>query len=320
MQEEIEFASINNKEEIVKILNSVYEKFIEGLFEDAIELLEEALKIDFEYPGVTTALKCANFWQERLEKLRDISDFYERGEFLVNHWLLFNRFIGDQKRSSQRCVYNLKQYIYSQALENYQRLIEDSEIYDTEILLKIGRCYKGIGNYDKAIEYIETAMQQKTGAAEILAELADCYSLINETRLSKAFFREAFFIDPGSINLMSLESGMIKKLIQKMTEIGITESELHSWIPVYGTIFGVFNIKRELKPLELGKLKQSIYKLEKQIQSEFKRTVDNIPELINHYFWLIDHMISTGEEKPKIEEILHKIKELDYNIYKEYTN
>ena len=42
--------------------------------------------------------------------------------------------------------------------------------------------------------------------------------------------------------------------------------------------------------------------------------------LINHYFWLIDHYLASGEERPKIEEVLERIKALDPVVFKEYTN
>jgi len=45
-----------------------------------------------------------------------------------------------------------------------------------------------------------------------------------------------------------------------------------------------------------------------------------VPRLINHYFWLIDHYLASGEERQKIEEVLERIKALDPAIYKEYTN
>ena len=46
-----------------------------------------------------------------------------------------------------------------------------------------------------------------------MAELADCYSLVNEIRASKAFFREAFFKIPKDIDLSILESDYIHRLI-----------------------------------------------------------------------------------------------------------
>jgi hypothetical protein len=42
--------------------------------------------------------------------------------------------------------------------------------------------------------------------------------------------------------------------------------------------------------------------------------------LINHYLWLIDHYLSSGEERARVEEILARIRELDPEVFAEYTN
>lgn len=304
--------------EIIQILNKVYLNFKEGLFKESITLLEQALAIDFEYPGVASALKCANFWVEREERLKGISSSYEKGEYYLNQWKVFNGFIDRMPNISERCIFTIKHYIYGQALEHYLALYNKSELNDPEILLRIGRCYKGRGNFESAISFIELASQQKRDDAIILAELADSYSLVNENRAARVFFREAFFLDPQSIELSYFESPMIQRLIEKLREHKFNNTELREWIPVYGTVYGLFHVKRELRPLELGKLKQSIYQLEKEIEQEKQNSM--IPRLINRYFWLIDHYVNTSEDRLKIEEILQKIKELDPLIYEEYIN
>ncbi len=303
--------------EIIQILNRVYLSFKDGLFQESAKLLEQALAIDFEYEGVAAALKCTNFWLEREEKLRSIGNAYERGEYLLAQWRLFAAFIGRIGDVSERCVYNLKHYVFQEALNSYLTLYNESDVNDADILLRIGRCHKGKGNYENAIEFFEAAGRQRHDDPVILSELADCYSLINEAKAAKVFFREAFFLDPQAVELPFLESPMIQRLVKRLREMGFEEPELKEWVPVYGVIFGLFNIKRELKPLELGKLKQSIYTLEKDVEGGKKHLA---PRLINRYFWLIDHYISTHEDRSKIEEILRQIKTLDPLIYKEYTN
>jgi tetratricopeptide (TPR) repeat protein len=306
-------------DEIIKILNYVYNLFKEGRFADSIERLEQALKIDFEYPGVTASLKCANFWIDKQAKLKGVEDRQERGEYLMLQWKHFSSFVKRIGDVSEKCLYSIRQYIFKTALEFYKSIYEESGVYDTDILMHMGRCYKGIGNYEKAIEYLEIASQQKSGAPIVLAELADCYSLINEVRASKAFYREAFFLNPQEIDLSNIESAAMNRLIAKLKEKGFTEPELSEWIPVYATIFGVFNVKRELRPIEFGQLKQRIFKFENDVKENKEKKAFLVPRLINHYFWLIDHYINTGEEKAKIDEVLLKIKSLDPVVYKEYT-
>lgn len=89
---------------------------------------------------------------------------------------------------------------------------------------------------------------------------------------------------------------------------------------MYGVLYGVLNVKRELRALEFGKLKQAIFALENEIKdaSEQSRLV-LVPRLINHYFWLIDHYINVNDDKTRINEVLLKIKLLDTDVYNRYT-
>jgi tetratricopeptide (TPR) repeat protein len=304
--------------EVIQILNKVYLNFKKGQFKEASELLEKALEIDFESADVTNALKCANFWLEREDRLAAVSGAYEKGEYYLNQWKVFSGFISRMERLSERCLFSIKYYIFGKALEHYLTLYNEAELSDPEILFRIGRCHKCQGNYENAIRFLELASQYRREDAAILAELADCYSLVNEERAAKVFFREAFFLDSRAVELSYLESPMILRLVEKLKrKFGEISGELQEWIPVYGTLFGLFNVKRELRPLELGKLKQAIYQLEKEIGGQ--RGSRLAPRLINHYFWLVDHYLNSGEDRQKIEEVLARIKDLDPEIYREYA-
>ena len=116
-----------------------------------------------------------------------------------------------------------------------------------------------------------------------------------------------------------LESLLIVRLIVRLKKMGYASPELEEWIPVYGVVFGVLNVKRELKPLEYGRLKQSIFTME----AEMKELCEDAglfhkPRLLNRYFWLIDHLVTTKENHEKIDEVLEKIKKIDQNVYEQY--
>ncbi len=250
--------------EIMQILNRVYLHFKEGAFAPAIGELERALSIDFEYSDVVNALKCANFWLEIEQRAAAVDGDYERGEFYQSQWRVFSGFVSRMENVSERCLFSLKYHVFGKALELYS-VLADPDNPDPEILLRIGRCHKIRGNFEGAINFLEEASRLRREDAVILAELADCYSLVNETRAAKVFFREAFFLDSRGVELAYLESPLILRLVAKLRE-RFSEPEIRDWIPVYGTIYGLFNVKRELRPLELGKLKQAIFQLEKDVE------------------------------------------------------
>jgi tetratricopeptide (TPR) repeat protein len=335
----------------VRMLAAVYPLLKEGLFAEAVEALEKVLEIDIEHPGASSALKCAGFWKERLEKERAPKDGFERGELLLAQWRFFQVFAERLGDVPEGCTFAIKQFVFSSALASYLSAELEQGGGDADVLLQIGRCCKGIGNYERAIENLERANDEKKDDPRILAELADCYSLVNEERAAKVFFRESFFIDAQAVDMAGLESPMVVRLIARLRAMGYAGPSLAEWVPVYGAILGVFSVKREMKPLEFGKLKQAIYQLEKECRDGGAKSAESggaksaesggaksaeyggaksaeyggaareilLPRLINRYFWLIDHFMMAGEPRDRVEEVLAKIRELDPRVYREYT-
>ena len=307
------------EDEITRMLNRAFDLFREGAFADAETELEAALAIDFDYPEVSSSLKCAGLWKQNQTQLHQVAEPYERGELLLDQWRHFMRFVDKIGGTSEKGLFSIRQYVFSTALRNYESLEEDENApYAADLFARVGRCYKELGSYDRAIEYLERANQLKTGVAPILAELADCYALVGESRAAKVFFREAFFLAPEQIDIGALESAMAKRLAESARNAGIEEEALPYWLPIYGTIHGVFSVKRELRPLEYGRLRQTIYQMEQKLESAESDDPTLVPKLLNHYFWLVDHYTTSGEERSRVEEVLEKIKRVDRTVYAEY--
>ena len=293
----------------------------QGDLEQAHKSLERLLEQDLENPQVMYTLKGVSFWLDRIRYAQTLSDNFLRGEYLISQWKPFLDYIGKIGDFNEFIVYALKCSIFTIALQLYQSLLIGTEAVrnTAEIYRKTGLCYKALGDYETAISCLQYAADINAHSAAILAELADAYALSGETRLAKVFFREALFKNASEIEICFLDSEMFHALVTKVAAIGYKEEELLEWLPVYGTLDGVLNVKRELKALELGKLKQSVYTLENELrEKDIKSKKLIIPRLINYYFWLIDHYLSTNAEKSKIDEILLRIKLLDEKIYDRY--
>lgn len=306
--------------EVAHLVNRANVCLREGTFSKAIRVLERALRLDAGLTSIASALKCATFWQNREKHLATITDPYDRAEYLEQQWERFQQFAGPLEAMSERTLFDIRRYVMTECLRGYRSLLDTQpEREDADLLLRIGRSYKGLGNYASAIEQLEAAGRKQRHSPVILAELADCYGLVNEERFSRVLFREAFFIGAESIKLDRLEAPVIRRLVVTMEQAGRTPGELASWLPVYATLHGVFTVKRELKPLELGRLKQTIFAMERQITAG-GAPPETTPRLINHYFWLIDHFAVTGEEKPRVREVLTKIHDLDRQVHDEYVS
>jgi tetratricopeptide (TPR) repeat protein len=282
--------------------------------------LEKGLAADFDSSDVVTSLKFVNFWIERESQAARIQHEFERGEFYLSQWPVFDAFVDRVGDRCEPCLFALRQHVFGTARMAFESLVSESEPPDSELLMRIGRCHKGLGAYDEAVRHLEAAAAGRSDDVEVLAELADAYALVNETRRAKAFFREAFFLDPQRVHLEMLESQLIRALVEKVRELGYTGAALHEWLPVYGVLLGVFTVKRELRSIEYGKLKQGIYALERELQEG--RDNDGLvePRLINRYFWLVDHLISSGDDAAKIDEVLLKLRSVNDHIYGLYTS
>jgi len=111
---------------------------------------------------------------------------------------------------------------------------------------------------------------------------------------------------------------MIIALRDKVATLGCTGPELAEWIPVWGCIWGIFSIKRELKPVELGRLKQSILSLENEFRSKSGNNPLIKPRLLNRYFWLIDNCEYSRDTSGLMDETMLKIKFIDPAVYEQY--
>jgi tetratricopeptide (TPR) repeat protein len=311
-----------------QLLTSVYNSFRKGDIQEAQDLLDRALSINFDHEEVINAMKIAAFWSDRIPGIREIEDPFEQGEKLFREWRGFIRFLSPKTNShphlstvedaAEPGVHAIKQWVFASSLEAFELVRRASGMDDPEILKRIGKSYKGIGDYVKAAEILEAALKLRKEDAQLLVELADCYAFLNEIRLAKVFFREAFYVNPQDIDIECLESLLIRNVIASVLEKGFSGDSLLEWIPVYAVVFGVFNIKRELRPVEIGTLKQNIYQLEQKLQTE----PDNpllVPRLINKYFWLIDHHLHSKDNRDRIDEVLNKIRNLNTKVYEEYV-
>jgi len=86
---------------------------------------------------------------------------------------------------------------------------------------------------------------------------------------------------------------------------------------VYGALFGIFSVKRELKLAEVGRLNQEIWALETEVRNRQDDPL-LVPRLLNKYLWLMDHYAAGGEKPAAIGDTMLKIKILAPELYARY--
>ncbi len=284
----------------------------------AHKVLEETLPFDLQNDELRQTLTYVHYWEEFIQRLAVYDSPFERGESLIQRWKQFMALYGDSPY--EQSIDAIRQGVFQLALENYQTLLHlSSQDQKAEILRKTGLCYKTLGDYEKALNFLNEANSLSANDAAVLAEMADCYALCGDERVAKVLFREAFFVDAEKVDITLLESELITTLVSYVEKSGYTGSELKEWIPVYGVLYGVFNIKRELRALEAGKLKQSVFSLENELKESRGNSALLKPRLINNYFWLVDYYVNTNDDHARINEILLKIKLLDPAVHEKYV-
>ena len=327
--------------DIAHLVNSAYAKLRAGAFGSAARLLERALELDVEYEGITATLKSVRFWGERRRRLEDLEEC-DRAAYLLDQWAAFRGFAARIEDLPERCCQDIKYYVHARAVEYLCRCKPPDDRTpghdryrrprpETRRLVLLGHAYKAMGDFVNAVSNLERARNLDRHWAPLLAELADCYSLVGEHRAAQVFFREAFYRGAAEISVERLDSPMIKKLAVAVRNAGVT-SAIGEWIPVYGTLLGAFNVTRELGPLEYGQLLQSIFELEQRLglrspaaaaraHGGQRRAAGGalLARLLNRYFWLIEHYRCTREGPSKIADVLRRIKTVDADIHQQYV-
>lgn len=284
------------------------QEIITSLFEDDLDCKEV----------IYTNLVCT-FWLDSIRRLKAIEDPYEQSDKILSEWKSFTHHMAKEKNVFKPALFAVQKGYFSNALEIVSNLLEDKDaLQKAEMYKKVGICYKKLGDFENARAYLTEANNIYPNLSSVLAELADCYSLCGEDRIGKVLFREAFFADPEGIDLDFLDSELIKCLIDKTSEKGFTGKALQYWIPVYGVLLGVFNIKRELTSQEVARLKKNIYAMENENKDPSCNSETLVPQLLNSYFWQIDHYVLTNESVEKINDTLLRIKILDSTVYEQY--
>lgn len=281
---------------------------------------------DIEEKQKTFAVACAEYWLDVFVAMQNMQNLYEKAQSLLNKWNTFAQSFVDlqQKKHGFICTQTLnaiQKGVFTQALKDFCTLLQEQDPnIKANILRKIGFCYKQLGDFANALDSLLQANALVQGQdAGIMAELADCHALCGDEKNAKVLFREAFYMDAQKVCLDALQSQLICQLVQKVRQMKIKDSCLLEWLPVYGAVFGVFNIKRVLRAAEVGSLKQRVFTLENELKNPENNEDILKPRLINAYFRLIDYYADVEGGNEKIAELTLKIKILDAGIFSIYA-
>lgn len=305
------------------ILKPVFDRLKEGDIDSSCSLAAHVLEENLEEESVKCTYHAIIFWKEKLNMSSSQETPFDKGEYLFSQWASFLAYMKKYGETCEFVLYALKVCMFQIIIDFYllSLKLNKKKMNRAQVYRKLGLCYKLLGNYEKAVEFLKYASSLNATSSAILAELADSYAMCGDERLSKVYFREAFFKDALSVEEVWLESSVIRPLIEKLKRMGFAGSELLAWIPVYAVIERLFSVKRQLKAAEIAQLKQEIFLLEAACKEGWQNINFRFdkPRLLNSYFWLIDCYTQDGANKSGVDDILLKIKLLDENVYNSYV-
>ncbi len=302
----------------VQALSQAYDLILQGNPAMAKELLDESLMHDLGNRDIIVTIKFCTFWAALYMGLPGALPF-EQGEILLSHWDKFLSLIEQNTPAPEKSVETFKESVYSHALKAFSMVDSDAEIsVYAESQRKMALCYKRLGDYEAALSRITEANACLPGQAPYIAELADCYDLCGDVKKAKLLFKEAFYIDAQKVELQNLDSQLIRTLEDKVREEGYSGSLVQEWLPVYGTLTGIFNMKRPLKKQELIKLQQDIRSRKMELKDPANNKEVLTPRLMNMYLRLLDYYFLSKEDIAKIRELMLNIQLLDKDLYQKY--
>ncbi len=292
-----------------------------GNLQQTLEIMEEIFNKNPDFTGVTETIKSIKFWQNRWVKLHQFPQGDERANYLFNEWNNYKKFSDKSNIKYKKILISLKNFIFKNIIKNLIFAYQQSDVPNIDLLLKIGEIFLNIEEYQKAIESFEYARMFKKRDSYLLSLLAAAYFQSGNLDKSKVLFREAFLYDPQKIDISKVNVGFIDQIIEYLNKEKNLSSQFQiEWIPVYGVLLNIFNIKREIDSDELGRLNQEVQELENKLYIKKIYDASVEPKIINRYFWLIDYYTLQNNNKDYIKIYLNKLKDINKTIYKKYLN
>jgi tetratricopeptide (TPR) repeat protein len=304
---------------------SGYDLIRNGKINEALVFFEENFR-RFLDKDSECVIKVIKYLLSKVKKIKDLKDPYRIADTIVSEWPKILGNINLEGCSENvELIESVKYYLFFTALKYYTQIIDNINqddvlvVRDTDLMLKISRCYRELRMEDKAIDILEEVRSYNQTDSVVLSILGDLYFQMGDIDRAKLFFREAFFWDPQRIELDEVRCPIVKTLMKTVKTNGYRNEEVNEWIPVYGAIENIFDVRRELSKEEVDILIRRIQALESDFLKHREWRNITEPRLINSYLWLIDYyylQLEDYELAKSVGVILQKFSPSIYNKLK----
>lgn len=263
-------------------------------------------------------LKTTRFWQKR-------NDYFtytdtKSGAKLFAEWEDFVEFCLEYKIYSQKVFFAAKSYVFNKIIDFLSRASRDSENSNKEVLVLLAYAFYESGMINRAVETLEFILGRFPDEDDfrVYTLLGDIYSeSVNDPQkleLAEIIFSELFLNCINTLDLDSIESPFILKIIDLVKGDMFPDSKVKYWVPIYGYLYGGLTIRRNLRYDEYKKLQDKISYLENELRV-VESTEVIIPQLLNVYFWVFDYYIYQMKTSGGAQQIYRRVLELFAMLY-----
>ena len=122
-----------------------------------------------------------------------VTDLSEASKHLFNEWKKFESFTKSIKNIQKKIITNIMFFIFNKALDAFKKDLRKNRLPDFETIFIIALSYKKIGDFNNAIKYFEESLILQNDNSNIIAQLADCYALIDQEVESTLIFFISYY-------------------------------------------------------------------------------------------------------------------------------
>jgi tetratricopeptide (TPR) repeat protein len=288
-------------------------------FRKALEIFQ-SLKEKGYSADMTAIVGIVAFWAEAFDEISLIQEDEEKANRLLFFWDDFQRFYRSNGYQTPELLEQLRKVVFGHVRDIHIRRFQKLDIPDTSLLISLAKAYIELKDLDKAEETLTYALKLSPGDVPVIAHLSDLYFLKNDLKRSKAYLRQAFFLNAEEVPLEEMRSPLVKE-IRLLTEQEGYRTHVKLWMPVCATYMNILDVKHALTQEEVGLIEEECRNLEETYDQDKSQRDRLRPILVFKYLYLIDHLLVTGSlSDPRILMYETRLKSLDDEIRKKYLD
>ena len=258
------------------------------------------------------------FWQLRSRAFEKQQNQHKLADMIIQEWKVFYR-LYLQVGLDMEYYRSIREWVFTLLKGTCRKALDGTQVTD-DITYCLGVSHVMLREYQDALNWVKHLVAKEQNNMRSIALLACCWERLGHDYQARLLYREAYYQDPDAVQTACLSSQIIDAVIERILHFRYPVESIQYWIPVFGRIFSLFNVKRALTTLEYSSLVKRVRKLESSLGDEAsKEDISMLPKLLNGYLWMIDYHKALGKNQDRVLELEQQLQEADEHIYQLYS-